>query len=766
MSSSRALRAVRAWSGHALLAILALLAVTAATMPNAVAGDAGQPQQQALARANDTLTSIDHRSDVASATEFAELSRIADRKGSVPVIVGLRTRFTPEGLLTSDQRRAQRAATESEARRVLRSIHGTRHRVLRTFRTVPYVALELSSAALAKLQSSRRAASLTREISSRPHLDVSTEIVESNDTTSLGRKGQGQTIAILDSGIDKTHPFLQKAPGGPTKVVAEACYSQNNNCPNGQTTDTSAGSGAPCNIDHMCTHGTHVAGIAAGNGAAAGKPFSGVAPAATLISIQVFSDVNGQSRSFPDDQMAGLQHVYELRNDFKIASVNMSFGSPPTGSGSCDDNPLAPLIQNLLSVGITSVISSGNEGSNSGVGSPACISAAVTVGATTDIDTVASYSNSSNLVDLLAPGGAGEDDPGTAINSSIPLSMDTLDGKADGYEEKSGTSMAAPHVAGALAVLRSITPGIDASYMLSYLQQSGKPITDPLNGVTKYRIRVLAAAILQGGDTGFKAGGSFTYSGGGVVSAGVGLAQRAGAPTLGSVTLNVPSDATVRKAFVYWMTIGGEDPAFHFCREDNTGACLVEGSVSNGVLRGASANTGWSTNQYGPIRTYRALLPAGAVVAGTRTYEVSGIGRRSTGVDGEGAALVVIYSRPSAASGTIVLRDGAMTLTSGETVTDKFGGLSVPSAPSAVTVGAGFGDGEPGAFATEDPLKFQGTPITASNSIFGADGPQWDTKQVSVGTGLLPSGTTTRNISIKSTSDVFAWGYSVLAYQY
>jgi subtilisin family serine protease len=75
-------------------------------------------------------------------------------------------------------------------------------------------------------------------------------------------------VAVLDTGVDKTHPFLSG------KVVEEACYSAGGNCPNGATSEVGSGAGVQCTYAAAaCRHGTHVAGIAAGQGSS----FSGVA---------------------------------------------------------------------------------------------------------------------------------------------------------------------------------------------------------------------------------------------------------------------------------------------------------------------------------------------------------------------------------------------------------------------------------------------------------------------------------------------------------
>ena len=243
---------------------------------------------------------------------------------------------------------------------------------------------------------------------------------------------------MLDTGVDKAHSFLAG------KVVSEACFSAGD-CPGGASSSTAVGSGVPCTYaPGDCEHGTHVAGIAAGRGTS----FNGVAPGANLIAINVFSRFDSGcgnrptpcARSFTSDQIKGLERVMALRSSLRISSVNMSLGGGQH-TANCDTDSRKAAIDNLRSTGIATVISSGNDGSATAVSAPACISTAITVGSTTKTDVVSSLSNSSSLVELLAPG--------SSINSSVP---------GGGFGSKSGTSMAAPHVAGAWAVLRQVVP--------------------------------------------------------------------------------------------------------------------------------------------------------------------------------------------------------------------------------------------------------------------------------------------------------------------
>jgi hypothetical protein len=290
-----------------------------------------------------------------------------------------------------------------------------------------------------------------------------------------GYTGDGQTIAVLDTGVDGTHPFLAG------KVVEEACYSGNENCPNGQTTRTGAGAGVPCMYaPNGCGHGTHVAGIAAGGDS--GMGFFGVARGANIMAVQVFSRETGSdcegdgedpcTKTFTSDQIASLERVYVVRNTHDIAAVNMSLGGGEFTEAR-DDDPRKAIIDNLFSEGIATVVASGNEGYTNAVAAPACISSTISVGATTDDDEVADFSNSGAPLDFLAPG--------FAIESSVP---------GGGWDFKNGTSMAAPHVAGAFAIYKQMRPQATMLDITERLRYEGTPVTDTRPGGTLTRMRI------------------------------------------------------------------------------------------------------------------------------------------------------------------------------------------------------------------------------------------------------------------------------------
>ena len=253
---------------------------------------------------------------------------------------------------------------------------------------------------------------------------------------SAGFDGSNEQVAVIDSGIDVNHPALAG------KVVYEACFS-NGSCPNGGSVQTGAGSAQPCDLGLACQHGTHVAGIVAGTD----QSFPGVAPGAGLVSLQVFSTSTNPNecgaagtpcpRARTSDVLAALNHLVDVRASFpQLVAVNMSLSSD-AALPSCNTSVLAGAVTKLKSLGVATVVASGNSGATNGLGVPACISDTVSVGATyADQDAVWPLSNVSADLDLLAPG--------VAIESPAP---------GGGYSPTTGTSAASPHVAGAWAIV-------------------------------------------------------------------------------------------------------------------------------------------------------------------------------------------------------------------------------------------------------------------------------------------------------------------------
>lgn len=416
-----------------------------------------------------------------SSSVHGQLLRKAAKNSSVRVIVGLNVAFAPEGNVRDRLEIERQRQSIGAAQRALLNLPGLRNaRDVKLFAQIPFLALRADAVALQTLLANQGVTSLHEDKLVDLALADSVPMIGANAAYAAGFTGAGQTIAVLDSGVDKTHPFLAG------KVVSEACYSTTDAsegatslCPGGVSASTASDSGRNCQGSIPgCDHGTHVAGIAVGKGLS----FSGVAKDASLIAIQVFSKfTSGGSHlsAFDSDIVLGLERVYDLRGTYTIAAVNMSLGGGRYSTPDrCDAGNAATkaAIDNLRSVGIPTVIAASNTSFVDSLASPGCISSAISVGSTTKSDTISSFSNSATFLHLLAPGGN--------INSSVP---------GGGFALKSGTSMAAPHVAGAWAILKQQAPSASVAQLLAALQTTGKSVIDARNGLVKPRIQIDAA---------------------------------------------------------------------------------------------------------------------------------------------------------------------------------------------------------------------------------------------------------------------------------
>lgn len=427
----------------------------------------------------------------ALAAHDALLDRAA-REGLVPVIIRLREEIGDSGrkfAASAEERRSALAATQKRVLDALPAVtaNAQRRMSVKQFSETRAIALQADAGEIEQLLAHPDVADVVEDLAFPPALASSVPWVGGVGGTFAGYSGAGQVVAVLDTGVAKAHPFLSG------KVVSEACYSTTNAsgvaslCPGGVSSSTAAGSGVNCDTSLAgCAHGTHVAGIVAGNNGS----YSGVARDAKIIAVQVFSRFPASScggsnpcvMAYTSDIIRGLERVRALTGSYAIAAANMSLG----GGGytaACDSDPTKNAIDALRAVGVATVIASGNSGYSNAISSPACISSAVSVGSTTLSDQVSSFSNSASILSLLAPG--------SSINSSVP---------GTGYGRMSGTSMAAPHVAGAWAVLKSAKPSAGVAEVLGALQATGVPVTDPDNGIVKPRIVVDdAVAQLLGG---------------------------------------------------------------------------------------------------------------------------------------------------------------------------------------------------------------------------------------------------------------------------
>ncbi len=214
-------------------------------------------------------------------------------------------------------------------------------------------------------------------------------------------RGAGVKVAVIDTGIDCTHPDLQCDFSAGTNIVDPSATPMDDN-----------------------EHGTHVAGTIAGRGT--GGPL-GVAPKATLIPVKV---LDGSGSGSLSDIVAGINWAADAGVDV----INMSLGGPNTSSA------LQRAVQKALSAGVVIVCAAGNSGPGANtVGYPAGYPGVIAIAASDRNDKVASFSSRGDAVAFIAPG--------VKITSTIP---------GGGLKDLSGTSMASPHAAGlaALAIER------------------------------------------------------------------------------------------------------------------------------------------------------------------------------------------------------------------------------------------------------------------------------------------------------------------------
>ncbi|MDO9414241.1 MAG: S8 family serine peptidase [Pseudolabrys sp.] len=335
------------------------------------------------------------------------------------------------------------------------------------------VSAEVTRGAVDQLGEDPNVVRVTQDVAVPPALMDSVEIVGAGAHHRAGHKGAQTAVAVLDTGINDQHPALSGA------ITAQACFSSISEnpksttlCPNGHDVSLLSNAASGCVGELGCEHGTHVAGIIAGRLATFdNRQFTGIAPGANIVAIQVFSLVEDDAcapqnkclLSFTSDQLRALDWVYRHRATYKIAAVNMSLGGG-FFEEPCDlTSPLTEYIERLKAKGIPTVIAAGNSRYYEAISEPACISHAVAVSALNksgSLDT--SYTNVSKYVRFAAPG--------TAIVSAV---------SGTGFAALNGTSMAAPHVAGAFALLRQEFPNESLKVLERKLQRESKVVIDP-----------------------------------------------------------------------------------------------------------------------------------------------------------------------------------------------------------------------------------------------------------------------------------------------
>ena len=482
-----------------------------------------------------------------------------------------------------------------------------------------------------------------------------------------GFKGAGKTIAVLDTGVQTDHPFLMN--GTVQKTVGEACFASafgySTTCPGGAAMSVSGpskvGAGAPCPVDIVigtqkeCTHGTHVAGIAVGGD---GTGNSGIAPEASLIAVQIFSYKYSTNRitSNTGDIDDALQWLYNRRADFPgLTAVNLSLGDGLLYTGFCNATEASTFskVQQLLNVGIVTVVAAGNESRTTGVSAPACLSNVVTVSALASgsgADLRATYSNIGPQVNVFAPG---------TLTSSIPC---------DGIAPMAGTSMATPAVSGAIAILRQGTVGDT----VALLEDSGGPVA----GYTQPSVKLNNAIVGLPGPTGPVSG---VASGSQVAVSWP--AASPGSGTLSSYTVTAAPGGQTCTTSGLTCTVTGLDPAKSY-------VFTVVPTGSSGVGPGRSSapvpmpNVPAAPTEYVPLNPAR-LLDTRSISAGATTIDGNDLGCGAVGQGLGSVRTLVVVGRggvPSTGVDAVALNVTVVNPTSANYLKVYPGGSASPNA--------------------------------------------------------------------------------------
>jgi subtilisin family serine protease len=274
----------------------------------------------------------------------------------------------------------------------------------------------------------------------RPVLDKSVPQIGAPDAWKAGYEGSGVEVAVLDTGVDATHPDLV-----------------------GKVKESVDFSGSPTGPEDHFGHGTHVAATIAGTGAGAGGTRKGVAPKADLLVGKVLGD---DGYGYDSWIIAGME--WAAAEGAKV--VNMSLG----GGATDGTDPLSQAVNDITAqTGTLFVVAAGNEGGDETVGTPGAAAAALTVGAVDRNDQLADFSSRGPR---LGDGGLKPEITAPGVGIIAARAAGTIMGEPvdELYTAASGTSMATPHVAGAAALIAQQHPDWKADQLKNALVSTAK----------------------------------------------------------------------------------------------------------------------------------------------------------------------------------------------------------------------------------------------------------------------------------------------------
>lgn len=375
---------------------------------------------------------------------------------------------------TEGDRRGRRKVLKNK---VMARLSGEHFRKRRDMSELPITAVTLTrTEALRQLQTDPQVQYIFPDVRHKVITTQALPLIQQPTVSGImNRQGAGKAIAVLDTGVTYTRTEFGKctAAGQPASTCrVSAVYEAAN----------------PDNALDSIGHGTEVAMTALA-----------VAPQANIVAVDVF---DGNS-ALSSDIIEGINWVISNRVLHNIGVINLSLGDGVSHTAVCGlENAFYSVIRSARNAGLVVVAAAGNEGYTNGISSPACVANAVAVGATydanvgaltwnlsqyntttgttstttcqdssTSADKITCFSNSSDMLDVLAPG------------ALVSVGGATV----------AGTSISSPMVSGAVAVLRAQFPAESASQIETRITGAGPLITDARNGIAKRRLDLLAA---------------------------------------------------------------------------------------------------------------------------------------------------------------------------------------------------------------------------------------------------------------------------------
>jgi len=358
-------------------------------------------------------------------------------------------------------------------------------RVYRRYQVLPAFAARATARAIERLERDRRVVAVQPDRGGHAATAESGPLIRMPEArAATGLAGRGVRVALLDTGVDTSHPDLD---GG---VFQQKCFVLGG-CPPG---NTDVGDLAP--EAAASAHGTHVSATLAGNGRVGA---TGVAPGTQLLMIRVF---DGTLYGRESDWAAALDWILANNATLGVRVVNLSLGTDDAYDGGAACAAAWPLlalaVERLRAAGVTSFAASGNRAFSNALTAPACVPAAIAVGATYDAplgrepdvgtytsgcfdadagtDDVVCFTNASADLDLLAPG--------SQIRAAAPGATTSV---------KRGTSQAVPHASGIAALMLELDPLLSPDDLEQLLESTGVPVTDRRTGRVFPRVNAAGA---------------------------------------------------------------------------------------------------------------------------------------------------------------------------------------------------------------------------------------------------------------------------------